>query len=149
MRAMLERSLGRDALPTWREWGLDLDAFCACMLSYEPGERDAAEALFDLLLNLKTVSAALSNALNRLGRGGRAWGSTALRLPDWDRDAWAVACAELLGASDVGRSERRLAALQFRHLRTPGEAVLQRLTLLSGSADDEISSAASLALRQL
>jgi hypothetical protein len=148
-REMAERSLGEAALRTWRGLGFDFDFFCTCLRSYEPRERQCAEALFAFLLNLGSIRHRLFTTLKHLNRDAQTWGADALRLPDWDRDAWVAPLVELLGTEDVGQSTRRAIACQFRYLRKSDGAVPQELITLSETANGEMKSATLLAIRSL
>jgi hypothetical protein len=146
---MVVRSLGQGALRTWCELGLDLDSLCVLLRSVDSIKREGAEALFSFLLNMKSHVLALSTALERQNLNAAQWGANAVRLPDWDRDAWLAPMLELLKAEYVDKREPRRIAYQFRYLRTTTTSIPQELMHLSQAAEGELKAAATLAIRQL
>jgi hypothetical protein len=149
IRRFVERSMGHTALDKWRAWGLDLEALCAQMRSFDPGNRQAAEELFSLLRFFSRQMPAFSAALERGNLNAATWGDESLRLPDWNRGAWLPPKMALLHAQYDDQGERRRVAFHFRYLRVPGAPVPQELTKLSQTADVDIKRAISLAIEGL
>lgn len=145
---MIERSLG-SGLQVFRRWGLDTARLCSHMRSYKPDERENAQDLFDLLLNMKHLCRQLSEALGTSNENELAWGQRALRLPDWDRQSWLGPMIGILGTAGIDEGTRRLVAWQFRHFRKTKTSVPSALVELREASEGELKKAASLAIHRM
>jgi hypothetical protein len=143
---MVERSL-HDGLQVFRKLGLNLELLCACMRSYKADEREDAEELFLLLLNLKHARHLLLKELRNGGQEEGAWGKMALRLPHWDRMSWLAPMIAMLRGGD--ERTRRIVACQFLYLRKAMRTVPCALIELRDRSEGELKQIASLAIHQI
>lgn len=147
-RQAIRTSLGGVSLMLLQDWGLDVEALVRQLESYGAGDREHAGELLGLLRSIKPYFRLFAGALKRLGVDRKAWGARALRLPRWDREAWAEPLVELLRSCGASGSELHTIAWLFRYVRGAEMQVPVALQRLSETGSDELRDAARVAIEQ-
>ena len=161
IRASLEKRLGPEGLRTWMEWGLDAEALCRALqngylnqmpICFTP-ERQDAEDLNKILWSLSQANAlpTVQETVLRSYRDMKAWGTDALRVPGWKREAWVtpmLAAIRSLRDLEVGHS-RRVIAMSFCHVGPHAGVAIPRLLQIAKSARGDLRYDVFLALYQI
>ncbi len=119
IRANIDRRLGPDRLHTWIGWGLDITAlaqalrggFLSHTATHSQTRRDAHD-LYNLIHSLPSeVLPCVQAAAVRSHGDVAAWAAEALRVSGWNRAAWMLPLAEILGLPESVLREKRLIAM--------------------------------------